>query len=181
MASSIPGPGDTVLPRSLVVLPWWGPTGERQSVGARAQAVSTRVGEGGAERRTPGSALHLKVVRPLSPSSTLGLGSPRPPPRLCKPQHLGSLSLFAECQSSLTMSSNPCSAPLDLIGSAPMRAPHLDHPQTASVCTGAWSVWGLGTPAAGADNGWVKRVIFFSHLPIPLVCKSLSQVPQSRH
>lgn len=31
------------------------------------------------------------------------------------------------------------------------------------------------------DNGRVKRVIFFSHLLIPRVCKSLSRATQSRH
>lgn len=108
----------------------------------------------------------------------------RPPHPTCSPQreasedHRGP-SLFAEPQSSLTTSPNLCSAPSDLIGPAPRGAPHLAHPQTASVCTGAPG-GGAGAFQQQVDNGWVKRVVFFSHLLIPRVCKSLSQATQSR-
>lgn len=109
------------------------------------------------------------------------VGVPTPPFSTERSLRESLWSIFV-CRASVIfdgVSELPCSAPLDLICPAPRRAAHLDHPQTASVCTGAPGWVGDWAFQPQVDNGWVKRVIFFSHLVIPQVCKSLSQATQS--
>lgn len=101
-----------------------------------------------------------------------------------KPQHHHSPSLFAECQSSLMVSPNALLSPFRSYrlspyeGSSPGPSPNSIR---VHRCTGRAGAGHSSGGGGRVDNGRVKRVIFFSHLLIPRVCKSLSQATQSRH